>query len=255
MHSVDGKSSEDMKIPDNQPDSPNCSYNQASLYRKQTAELGKLSQIETVETGTEEVKVKKQTRKKPAQRKTVKAEEEFVAPIGHNSAQRVEEVNQLEVLRDVVAGPLKDLTENRLKEFVVILEEREVDLNNREAILEQKILAVQSDLTEREQALNSRIKKVEAELSSREEALFEKIALVEQDLAQREAMIQERIVNTDRQIANLKSVTAQMDMDFTASLSIANKQHDRTIQDVGNAISSLGSQISQMGEQSSDAAE
>ncbi len=179
------------------------------------------------------------------------------APVGHNSALEQDVFpDQLETLRDILVGPSLTVTETRLKELLLILEEREDDLNKREEALQQQINYVQSDVTEREQALNKKIAQVESELAAREEALFQKVSNVERELQERETSLTAKMAELDTQINNCKAAQMRMDMDFTASLSLASKQQDSKIRDVGHAISMLGDQIAQMGDQAtSEAAE
>lgn len=205
--------------------------------------------------------MKKLTRK----RNTAPTEQEYEAmdtapaPVGHNSIQEPEREpapDHLDTLRDILVGPSLSATENRLKELLLILEEREEDLNKREEALQQQITYVQSDVTEREQALNKKISQVEAELAAREEALFQKVANVERELENQETALSQKLTELDTQIGNCKAANMRMDMDFTASLSLANKQQDSKIRDVGHAISMLGDQIAQMCDQApSEAAE
>ena len=206
---------------------------------------------------TEEKPVKRQTRKKRAGSAKTKPHtlNEAPAQIGHNSAQVEEGPDQLATLRDILVGPTQDLTVKRLEELVVILEERDEDLNRREALLEQKIAAVQTDLTEREQSSNTKIAQVEARLTQKETELHRRIAKLEEMLDERDEVISDRFAAVDLQLSNIRATTSQMDMDFTASLSLASKQHDRTIQDVGKAIAVLGSEITSLVAVPSQAAE
>ena len=120
------------------------------------------------------------------------------APMGHNSAQEPQPTpDQLETLRDILVGPSLTTTETRLKELLLILEEREEDLNKREETLQQQIDYVQSDVTEREQALNKKIAQVEAELAAREEALYQKVSNVERELDEREQALSQKLDELD----------------------------------------------------------
>lgn len=201
--------------------------------------------------------MKRQTRKKLAGAAKTKPQtmNAAPAPIGHNSAQVEEVPDQLATLRDILVGPTQDLTVKRLEELVVILEERDEDLNRREASLEQKIAAVQTDLTEREQALNTKVAQVEAKLSQKETELHCKIEKLEEMLEERDEVISGRFAAVDLQLNNIRATSSQMDIDFTASLSLASKRHDRTIQDVGKAIAVLGSEITSLVAVPSQAAE
>lgn len=220
-----------------------------------------MSQFEAESDRTEDEPMKKLNRKKntAASGQENEAMETAPAPVGHNSVSEPEleaTPDQLETLRDILVGPSLTMTETRLKELLLILEEREDDLNKREEMLQQQITYVQSDVTEREQALNKKISQVEAELAAREEALFQKVANVERELAEREQALIQKLSDLDTQIGNCKAANMRMDMDFTASLSLANKQQDSKIRDVGHAISMLGDQIAQMCDQApSEAAE
>lgn len=220
---------------------------------------GHVSQFEAESDRTEGQQMKKLNRKKNAAPSAQDNEvmEAEPAPVGHNSVTESEQEptpDQLETLRDILVGPSLTVTETRLKELLLILEEREDDLNKREEMLQQQITYVQSDVTEREQALNKKISQVEAELAAREEALFQKVANVERELAEREQALAERLSELDTQIGNCKAANMRMDMDFTASLSLANKQQDSKLRDVGHAISMLGDQIAQMCDQSQNEA-
>jgi hypothetical protein len=230
-------------------------------YVQHILQKGHVSQFEAESDRTEDETMKKLNRKKNT---AASGQENDVmdtapAPVGHNSAQDQEQEatpDHLETLRDILVGPSLTMTETRLTELLLILEEREEDLNKREEMLQQQITYVQSDVTEREQALNKKISQVEAELAAREEALFQKVANVERELAEREQALTQKLSELDTQIGNCKAANMRMDMDFTASLSLANKQQDSKIRDVGHAISMLGDQIAQMCEQApSEAAE
>ena len=230
-------------------------------YEQHIWRKGHMSQFEAESDRTEGQQMKKLNRKKntAASGQENDVMEAEPAPVGHNSVVEAETEatpDQLETLRDILVGPSLNVTESRLKEMLLILEEREDDLNKREEMLQQQITYVQSDVTEREQALNKKISQVEAELAAREEALFQKVANVERELAEREQALAEKLSELDTQIGNCKAANMRMDMDFTASLSLANKQQDSKIRDVGHAISMLGDQIAQMCDQPpSEAAE
>lgn len=230
-------------------------------YMQHIMQQGHVSQFEAESDRTEDEQMKKLTRKKntaPSGQEN-EAMETAPAPVGHNSVsepQHEPTPDQLETLREILVGPSQTMTETRLKELLLILEEREEDLSKREEMLQQQITYVQSDVTEREQALNKKISQVEAELAAREEALYQKVANVERELSAREQSLDQKLSELDTQIGNCKAANMRMDMDFTASLSLANKQQDSKIRDVGHAISMLGDQIAQMCDQTpSEAAE
>ncbi len=226
-------------------------------YVQHILQKGQVSQFETVSDRTEDKPMKKLNRKGSTAPKEQYDEmmEAAPAPVGHNSAREPDVLpDQLETLRDILVGPSLSVTESRLKELLLILEEREDDLNKREEALQQQINYVQSDVTEREQALNKKISQVEAELAAREETLFQKVSNVERELAERENSLTAKLAELDTQIANCKAAHMRMDMDFTASLSLASKQQDSKIRDVGHAISMLGDQIAQMCDQAQNEA-
>jgi len=248
------------KKPGIEPDQASSDYQLAdNEYVQHILQKGQVSQFEAISDRTEDKPMKKLNRKRNTAPKEQQNEmlETAPAPVGHNSAQEQELLpDQLETLRDILVGPSLTVTESRLKELLLILEEREDDLNKREETLQQQINYVQSDVTEREQALNKKISQVEAELAAREEALYQKVSNVERELEERENSLTEKLAELDTQIGNCKAAHMRMDMDFTASLSLASKQQDSKIRDVGHAISMLGDQIAQMCDQApSEAAE
>ena len=178
------------KKPGNEPDHASSDYQLAdNEYVQQILQKGQVSQFEAISDRTEDKPMKKLNRKRNAAPKEQQNEMLETAPaaVGHNSAREQEMLpDQLETLRDILVGPSLTVTESRLKELLLILEEREDDLNKREEALQQQINYVQSDVTEREQALNKKISQVEAELAAREEALFQKVSNVERELEERE---------------------------------------------------------------------
>ncbi len=246
------------KKPRIEPDNADFDYELAeNEYVKHILQKGQVSQFEAISDRTEDKPMKRLNRKRNTAPKEQHDEvmEAAPAPVGHNSAREQEVLpDQLETLRDILVGPSLGVTESRLKELLLILEEREDDLNRREEALQQQINYVQSDVTEREQALNKKISQVEAELAAREEALFQKVSNVERELEDRENSLTEKLAELDTQIGNCKAAHMRMDMDFTASLSLASKQQDSKIRDVGHAISMLGDQIAQMGDQTQNEA-
>jgi hypothetical protein len=262
MRTTQGNGPRWSKKPAIEPNLASFNYHLAdNEYMQHILQQGHVSQFEAESDRTEDEQMKKLTRKKntaPSGQEN-EAMETAPAPVGHNSVseqQHEATPDQLETLRDILVGPSLTMTETRLKELLLILEEREEDLNKREEMLQQQITYVQSDVTEREQALNKKISQVEAELAAREEALYQKVANVERELAEREQSLTEKLSELDTQIGNCKAANMRMDMDFTASLSLANKQQDSKIRDVGHAISMLGDQIAQMCDQApSEAAE
>lgn len=250
MRTTQGNRLNGLKKPVKQPNSASFNYFLAdNEYVQHILQKGLVSQFDAKSDRTKDKPMKRQTRK----RKTAPKEQEknlmetAPAPMGHNSAQEPQPTpDQLETLRDILVGPSLTTTETRLKELLLILEEREEDLNKREETLQQQIDYVQSDVTEREQALNKKIAQVEAELAAREEALYQKVSNVERELDEREQALSQKLDELDVQVGNCKAANMRMDMDFTASLSLANKQQDNKIRDVGHAISMLGDQIAQM---------
>lgn len=260
MRTSQGNRLNGSKKPVKQPNSASFDYFLAdNEYVQHILQKGLVSQFDAKSDWTKDKPMKRQTRK----RKTAPKEQEknlmetAPAPMGHNSVQEPQPTpDQLETLRDILVGPSLTTTETRLKELLLILEEREEDLNKREETLQQQIDYVQSDVTEREQALNKKIAQVEAELAAREEALYQKVSNVERELDAREQALSQKLDELDVQVGNCKAANMRMDMDFTASLSLANKQQDNKIRDVGHAISMLGDQIAQMCDHaSSEAAE
>jgi hypothetical protein len=262
MRTTQGNGPRGSKKPAIEPNLASFNYHLAdNEYMQHILQQGHVSQFEAESDRTEDEQMKKLTRKKntaPSGQEN-EAMETAPAPVGHNSVseQKHEATpDQLETLREILVGPSQTMTETRLKELLLILEEREEDLSKREEMLQQQITYVQSDVTEREQALNKKISQVEAELAAREEALYQKVANVERELAAREQSLDQKLSELDTQIGNCKAANMRMDMDFTASLSLANKQQDSKIRDVGHAISMLGDQIAQMCDQApSEAAE
>ena len=255
MRTTQGNGLSGSEKPAIEPNLASFNYHLAdNEYMQHILQQGHVSQFEAESDRTEDEQMKKLTRKKntaPSGQEN-EAMETAPAPVGHNSvSEQPHEAtpDQLETLRDILVGPSLSVTETRLKELLLILEEREEDLNKREEMLQQQITYVQSDVTEREQALNKKISQVEAELAAREEALYQKVANVERELSAREQSLDQKLSELDTQIDNCKAANMRMDMDFTASLSLANKQQDSKIRYVGHAISMLGDQIALMCDQ------
>jgi hypothetical protein len=157
------------------------------------------------------------------------------------------QTGELETVRDILVGPFATVTAQRLEEFVVILEELQTQMDEREAALEKKIASVQSDLTEREQALNQQIADLSALAAKRDDELQVKIAQVEQDVERRDTDVKRDLSELDAKLDRNDLKIVETGKAFAASLSEARNQNQQKVCDIGSAISSLGEQIALMG--------
>ncbi len=210
-----------------------------------TTPSGITDQLDAVFADLQEEDMKKRTPAKSTSQPS-QPEQRVNAAIGHNSGQVANDRDSLEILREILVGPAADYSNERFLEMISIIEDREEESRRREKVLEKLIDAVQTDVTEREQALNARVAAVEKDFAAREAAYQAKLAAMKVELDEREAAIASRLKEFNSQQDIMKAKIMQVDMDLTAQLSMANKQHVRTIHDVGQAITELGSQVSKL---------
>lgn len=176
--------------------------------------------------------------------------------IGHNSAAaaaqpeangKQEELMDLQILREILLGPLNEETSARFTGISEHLRQREAEIAQREEALRLQIETVRTDLQAREEALNRKVAMVEADLARREAALMASVAKVEEELTRREDELAESIARLGTDLDRCKAQSAKINTDLTEKLAKACQQQSITIRGIGYAITQLGNHVSELG--------
>lgn len=176
--------------------------------------------------------------------------------IGHNSAGAApepenagnqEDLVDLQILREILLGPMNEDTAARFADIAEQLKLREDEIARRETDLRNEIESVKAGLKQREEALDKKVTMVEADLAKREASLMAKVSKVEAELTKREDELAASLAKLGSDLDRCKAQSSQISTDLSDKLAKARHQHDITIRGIGYAITQLGNHVSQMG--------